>query len=168
MRWYDNTNYMCQKGYKRLWMLRRLKGLWASLDELKDVYTKQVRSVMELAVPVWQPALTIQEVKQIEQVQKCALAIILGNKYLNYEKATEELNLDTLSERRLKLCQNFAKKAAKSPKFQNWFNEVKSRDSRTRSYKNKSEAKFKAIPTRTNRYKKSPLPYLTDILNDLN
>ena len=31
-----------------------------------------------------------------------------------------------------------------------------------------SEAKFKAIPTRTNRYKKSPLPYLTDILNDLN
>ena len=75
---------------------------------------------------------------------------------------------ETLSERRLKLCQNFAKKAAKSPKFQNWFNEVKSRDSRTRSYKNKSEAKFKAIPTRTNRYKKSPLPYLTDILNDLN
>ena len=40
MRWYDNTNYMCQKGYKRLWMLRRLKGLRASLDELKDVYTK--------------------------------------------------------------------------------------------------------------------------------
>ena len=58
MRWYDNTNYMCQKGYKRLWMLRRLKGLGASLEESKDVYIKQVRSVMELAVSVWQPALT--------------------------------------------------------------------------------------------------------------
>ena len=67
MRWYDNTNYMCQKGYKRLWMLRRLKGLGASLEESKDVYIKQVRSVMELAVSVWQPALTNQEVKQIER-----------------------------------------------------------------------------------------------------
>ena len=151
-------------------MLRRLKGLGASLNELKDVYTKQVRSVLELAVPVWQPALTIQEVKQIERVQKCAMAIILGNKYINYEKATEELCLESLSERRIKLCKNFAEKAAKSLKFQNWFNEVKNRGNitSTRSYKNKSIPKFKAIPTRTNRYKKSPLPYLTDILNDLN
>ena len=169
MRWYDNTNSMCQKGYKRLWMLRRLKGVGASLEESKDVYIKQVRSVMELAVSVWQPALTNQEVQQIERVQKCAMAIILGNKYINYEKATEELCLENLSDRRLKLSQNFAKKAAKSPKFQNWFNEIPNRDNMTstRSYKNKSLPRFKPIPPRTNRYKKSPLPYLTDILNEL-
>ena len=107
---------------------------------------------------------------QIERVQKCAMAIILGNKYINYEKATEELCLENLSDRRLKLSKNFAKKAAKSPKIQNWFNEIQNRDNRTstRSCKNKSLPKFKPIPTRTNRYKKSPLPYLTDILNELN
>ena len=58
MKWYDNTNYICQKGYERLWMLRRLKVLGAIEAELLDVYHKQVRSVLVLGVPVWQPALT--------------------------------------------------------------------------------------------------------------
>ena len=66
MKWFDNTDYICQKGYARLWMLRRLKGLGASEMEMLDVYYKQVRSVLELAVPVWQPALSQQEIKQIE------------------------------------------------------------------------------------------------------
>ena len=43
-----------------------------------DVYFKQVRSILEVAVPVWQPGLTQQELKQIERVKKCALHIILG------------------------------------------------------------------------------------------
>ena len=47
-KWYDNTQYICQKGYTRLWMLRRLKGLGASVEELMDVYYKQVRSVLEM------------------------------------------------------------------------------------------------------------------------
>ena len=81
MKWSDNTDYICQKGYERLWMLRRLKGLGASEAEMLDVYHKQVRSVLELAVPVWQPAITQQETKQIERVQRCALYIILGDDY---------------------------------------------------------------------------------------
>ena len=59
-------------------MLRRLKGLGASEMEKLVVYYKQVRSVLELAVQVWRPALTQQEIKQIEIVQRCALYIILG------------------------------------------------------------------------------------------
>ena len=78
MKWYDNTDYICQKGYQRLWMLRRLKGLGASEDEILDVYEKQVRSVLELAVPVWQPRLTLADRKQIERVQKSAFYIIMG------------------------------------------------------------------------------------------
>ena len=44
-----------------------------SVSELVDVYQKQVRSVLELAVPVWQPALTGKEKTQIERVQKMCL-----------------------------------------------------------------------------------------------
>ena len=54
-----------------------LKGLGAIEAEMLDVYKKQARSVLELAVPVWQPALTQKEFKQIERVQRCALYIIL-------------------------------------------------------------------------------------------
>ena len=72
LKWQDNTDFICQKGYARLWLLRRLKGLGANMLEMLDVYEKQVRTVLEMAVPVWQPALTKQESVQIERVQRCA------------------------------------------------------------------------------------------------
>ena len=70
LKWNDNTDLICRKGYPRLWILRRLKRLGANKQELLDIYYKQVRSVLELAVPVWQPALTQLEKRQIERVQK--------------------------------------------------------------------------------------------------
>ena len=81
MRFSDNTDYICHKGYARLWMIRRLKNLGASHSELLDIYQKQVRSVLELAVPVWQPLITKQEKRQIERVQRCAFSIILCKNY---------------------------------------------------------------------------------------
>ena len=63
MKWYDNSDYICQKGYACLWMLRRLSNLGES--EMLNVYQNQVRSVLELAVPVLQARLTQQEMKQI-------------------------------------------------------------------------------------------------------
>ena len=92
MKCYDKTEYVCQKGYSRLWMLRRLKGLGASISEMLDVYEKQVRSVLELAVPVWQPALTQHETKQIERVQRCALYIIVGEEYTHCDQALTMLD----------------------------------------------------------------------------
>ena len=165
-RWYDNTNYICQKGYQRLWMIRRLKNLGATDQELLDVYFKQVRSVLELAVPVWQPGLTQQEVRQIERVQKCALHIIMGDTYIDYENALETLNCETLNTRRVKLCEKFAKKAASNPRFSNWFslNTVPPPTIHTR-HQRKTHSKYLPVQARTNRYKKSPLPYLTEILN---
>ena len=32
LKWHENTAYICQRGYQRLWLLRRLKGLGASLN----------------------------------------------------------------------------------------------------------------------------------------
>ena len=43
MSWQSNTDNMCQKGFSRLWMLRRLKKLGASKTEMIDVYFKQIR-----------------------------------------------------------------------------------------------------------------------------
>ena len=58
MKWSSNTDQMLTKAYKRLWSMRRLKGMGASVEDLKDVYLKQVRSVMEFDVPAWNGALT--------------------------------------------------------------------------------------------------------------
>ena len=102
-------------------MIRRLKNLGANNEELLDVYIKQVRSVLELAVPVWQPGLTQLETQQIERVQKCAMHIILGENYIDYYDASEKLNCDTLVSRRIKLCNKFKKEASKSTRYRIWF-----------------------------------------------
>ena len=76
-------------------MLRNLKRHGASLADMKDVYEKQVRSVLKLAVPVWQPDLTKCQSNQIERVQRTACAILLGINFVSYKKALKTLNLKT-------------------------------------------------------------------------
>ena len=118
MTWHSNTKYICCKGYARMWMLRNLKRLGADTEELVDVYYKQCRSVLELAVPAWNPALTNSEANQIERIQKTACAIILGEKYSSYKTALKILNMKTLKMRRSELCLTFANKSFKSDNFQ--------------------------------------------------
>ena len=166
LKWQGNTDYICKKGYARLWMIRRLKGLGANQTELLDVYEKQVRSVLELAVAVWEPGLTVEERRQIERVQKSAFCIILGNGYHSYENACSILNRKSLSERRLDLCLKFAKKSQLHDKYQYWFSyNPSSAPRQTRYSDNLVTPIYKEIQTRTGRYEDSPIPYLTKLLN---
>ena len=121
LKWNTNTNYITKKAYSRLWMIRRLKLIGASQQELLDVYTKQVRSVLEYAAVVWHPGLTINNSTCIERVQKACLAIILGQGYINYSNALHIASIERLDTRRESLCLKFARNAIKNPKFQNWF-----------------------------------------------
>jgi hypothetical protein len=36
MKWYANTNFICQKGYAHLWMLRRLRSHGANVDACRN------------------------------------------------------------------------------------------------------------------------------------
>ena len=53
LKWHSNTSYLVNKGFKRLWIIRRLKNMGALLTALREIYVKQVRCILELAVPVW-------------------------------------------------------------------------------------------------------------------
>ena len=110
LRWQANTDFLCQKAYSRLWMLRRLKNFGADQESILDVYHKQVRCVLELNVAVWEPGLNQAQIKQLERVQKCAFYVIMGDQYLDYESAVKSLKSDKLSDRRIKLCLKVAKK----------------------------------------------------------
>ena len=155
MRWYANTSNLCRNGYTRLWMIRNLKKHGAGREDLLDVYEKQCRSVLELAVPVWNAGISVAEENQLERVQKSAFAIILGKSYSSYRCALVELKMETLKNRRSKISLAFAKKARNNDKFKNWFKISDQPD----------EPTFAPVPFRTKRYKNSPLPYLTDLLN---
>ena len=164
----ENINFICKKVYERVWMIRRLKSLGANTTEMLDVYEKQVRSILELAVPVWNANLTQSEEKQIERVQKTAYYVILGHEYLNYEQGLSTLGGERLSVRRTALSLNFAKKALKSEKYKNWFSPaipvLRPRPNTRAPIPEPS--KLKDVPYRTARYRDSPLPYLTRLLNE--
>ena len=160
MKFSKNSEYIIKRGFKRVWMLRRLKNLGASIENLIDVYIKQIRSVLELAVPVWHPSLTVVDKVGIERVQRAALQVILGYDYRSYASALEVSNLSTLEDRRKKLCSKFASKSVKHPKHRNWF-KVNTKVTVTRQ----KQPKFCHVISRTLRFANSPISYLTRILN---
>ena len=161
MKWNLNTDYICAKAFERVWMIRRLKLLGASDDELTDVYVKQVRCILEMAVAVWSAGLTVSQGSQIERVQKTVCAVILGDRHTDYKQSLNILNLKPLRSRRQELCAKFSNKCHKSEKYQSWYSENNSTVN-TRSDK----SGVLPVPTRTRRYEKSPLPYLTSLVNE--
>ena len=162
LKWDANTISITKKAYQRLWMLRRLKNLGLKTSSLVNVYTSQIRSLLEFGAVTWHSMLTIEN----ERVQKAAISIILGQDYQNYVSGRAHLSLERLDNdiRRVRLSLNFAKKATKHPKHCTWFvkNEEK-KQVNTRSQKHS----YKPIQARTERLMKSPIPFLTDQLNAL-
>ena len=147
-------------GYQKLWMLRRLKANGANRKELSDVYIKHVRSVIENSAVVWHSGLTQPNRIDIERVQKAACSIILGKNYHNYEYALTVLGFETLDKRRETLCYKFAEKSYKSEHFSSWFVPDKKEINTRRKMKVVKDAL-----TRTARFEKSALPYMTKLLN---
>ena len=156
---------MCKSAYARLWMLRRLKPLGV-FDELLDIYDKQIRCMVEFASPVWTAGLTIAEINQIERVQKCAFAIILAENYSSYEKVLKWLNRTTLSIRRTELNLKFAKKCLKNDKYKNWFSDYDPTDQLLKTRSIKPDLLLEPVKARTKEFKKSPISYLTNLINE--
>ena len=123
-----------------------------------DVYIKEVRSILELAVPVWHPGLTVKQKADIESIQKVAFRIILQDSYISYQLACATLGAESLGDRRTRLRQKFAVKNAKSENsmFSILVNHFNTRQGGTnvREYK-----------CNTKRFQKSSLPFLARLLN---
>ena len=99
LRWQKNTDYICEKARSKLWILRRVLTFNLDIHEMFDIYIKEVRSILELAVPVWHPGLTKQQSLDIERIQKVAFKIILKEKYNNYDMACKWFSAQTLEAR---------------------------------------------------------------------
>ena len=134
----------------------------ANHADLLDVYFKQIRSILEYAVAVWHPALTGEDRQRIERVQKSALAIILGVNYKSYKLALKTLKLETLFTRRQNLCKKFARKSLKHAKFSKWF-KPNEKVTTTRQ----KPTKFCELVSRTERFQKSSIAFLTNLLNSI-
>ena len=160
MKWSSNTEYIVKRASNKLWIIRRLKNLGAQRDELVDMYIKQCRSILEFAAPAWHGAITVTDRQDIERIQKGALHIILGDKYESYRNALNLTSLESLDARRDNLCIKFAKKAERNPKFKQWFKP------KPKIYTRQVDDRYWQTVARTGRLRKSPIPFLTNLLNE--
>ena len=163
--WKSNTASMCKTAYARLWILRRLKPLGASVEELLDVYDKQIRCIVEYASPVWTCGLTQAEENQIERVQKAAFAIILAKRYSGYSEGLKLLNRNTLKQRRYDVNLRFAKKCLKDEKYKHWFKPFSPTNQGMRTRREKP-SRLVPVQARTQAFEKSPIAYLTRLINE--
>ena len=136
-------------------ILRKLKAFEVPLEDLINIYILYTRSRLEQSAVVWHSSLTKWEIVELERVQKVAMRLILGENYISYTDALTTTNLETLSERRRKLCIKFAKKASKSQAFKDLF------PLNTRN----NHEKYQVMFAKTDRFKNSAIPYMQRLLN---
>ena len=163
LKWYSNTKYICGKAYKKMWALRRMKILDIEPYVILDVYIKEIRSVLELAVPAWHSGLTIKQSADIERVQKVAVKIILSDTKTgmcdySYNMSLVILNLEPLEVRRENLCRTFAKRTLKS-RHAHMFS------ANSNPYATRKKPEFTVPNCNTKRFYNSPLNYLSRLLN---
>ena len=123
----------------------------------------QVRSKLDQSAVVWHSGLTRRDNNDIERVQKAALRVILGEKYISYKNALDVMKMDSLEMRRQNLCLKFAKQCIKNEKLKNMFpkNQNKHRMDK------RSGEKFIVNKAFTERYRRSAIPNMQRLLNNV-
>ena len=162
--WRKNTKQLVQRAYRRVILLHKLFDFAVSEKDLVTIYVLFIRSILEQSCVVWHSAITQEEMNNLERVQKTCLKIILKDNYNSYDEALTRTNLDTLSNRRSKLCLNFALKSTRHDKNKEMF--PLNHSSHSMSTNMRHREKYQVQYARTDRLAKSAVPYLQRFLNE--
>ena len=157
LKWNMNTNELVRKAYARMQILHKIFQYKPKKDDMTHIYKIYIRSILEQSCQVWHSSLSEQNCEDLEKVQKCVLKIIEPE--LHYQEALFKLNLESLRERRDKLCLKFAKKSIQNTKTMRMFPENELIGDRSR------KEKYKINYARTERLKRSSIPYMQRLLN---
>jgi hypothetical protein len=159
--WDLNTAEIVRKSNARMELLRKVSGFGVPEEDLKTIYFLFIRSLLEQSATVWHSSLTQENEEDLERVQKCALRIILKEKYQNYTHALRRLGIETLHARREQLCSNFALKCLKNPKFNDMF----PLNDKNHIMDTRNPEKYKVQFAHNERLKNSPVIYMQRLLN---
>ena len=143
-------------------LLRKISSFGASWEELKNIYILYIRSLLEQSCTVWHSGLTDENSQDLERVQKSALKIILQESYDTYEGALKTLELESLDDRRERLCLQFAKKCLTNEKMKNLF----PLNHKTHPMITRLEENYEVNHANTGRLQNSPIIYMQKLLNE--
>ena len=161
LKWDTQVSSMCKAFNRKLYFLRQLKRCNIPVHDLLTIYLQYVRPTLEYAAPAWFGGLTKTQRDCLEKMQRKAFRIIFTADYCRsqpYRDICQLHNIPVLSERLEILSLNFGKVLLKSDTYRNWLPPLRNNNLR-------NSDKLSSIRCRTNRYKCSPIPFLTSILN---
>ena len=153
LKWSAHVSYMLKRAQKKIWTLRRMKLLKLDIDILVDFYCKEIRSIIEFGVAVWNSGITTKMSEQLERIQKYVstlYCLILGLKLI-----------EPLFYRRQSLCIKFIQKASQDPRH----SDILSRNNNARNTRAK-KPEYREFKCLNARFYNSPLCYLTRLLNN--
>ena len=162
LNWRKNTDRIVKESNKRMVFLHRLSKFTKNKQDLRKIYILQIRSKLEQSAVLWHSSITQKCVNNLERVQKSALKIILGDKYISYDNALKVLSLQSLKERREFLCLKFARKCLQVPKFLKMF----PRNHHDHDMEKRRSECFQVKRGLTERLRKSAIPYMQRLLNE--
>ena len=145
----------------RFWILRNLKRSGFTSEELITVYKSMLRPVAEYGCVVFHSGLTDEQDEALENLQNQNLKCIFGP-FLSARKMRSMGGLPSLRERRISICDKFAKKSLANPRFSHWF-PIKTGRTSTRG--TKVTEKFQETRARCERLRNSPIHYFRRRLN---
>ena len=148
---------MVSRASKTTWVLRRMRVLGVDTKTLVQYWKAEGRVHLEMACPVWHSGLTVAQVRSLEQAQRLAMVAMAGWNPSHSQQLTD-LGLERLSVRRERMCLRLARKTATVSRHTDMFTPTINPRART-------SKEYREPLCRTTTYYKSPLPYLTRLLN---
>ena len=162
--WDKNTREMKKKAFARLTLLTKLKYVGTSTQDLVDVYSLYIRSILEYCSVVWHSTLTVQQATEIENVQKLCLKVILGSDYKGYDDALNVCGLEKLAVRREARCLKFGLKSLLHPVHSSLF--PVNPNVLTDYHNTPNREHFQVNWAKTESYRMSAVPYIQRLLNE--
>ena len=123
---------------------------------------KEIRSLLEHAVPVWYSSITSEKSKQIEKIQIYSVSIILNDWSSPYSHKCTRLNLQPLHLRRKQIAINYGLKSAANEKYGDTFFKTKKHCYNTRG----QGLYFEEMKSNSRRHYFSPLVSITRDINE--
>ena len=166
LRWGTQINHMVKKASKKIWMLRRMREMGVDQLTIASYWKAEGLCHLEYCSPVWSGGLTKQQERDLARVHQRAVAAICGRHYRGEEFVTvcSRLGLEhDLSQRRLRLARDFAKRTGEESRHQDLFTRLEN-PRNTRS----GGKVWREPRCHTQRHLQSALPYLTRLLNGEN
>ena len=160
MTWQTHIAEVVLKGSRALYMLHTVKRFRPPQEQMVKIYVTYIRPLLEYCAPVFHASLTAKQAQQLERIQKRAVKIIAGYDRC-YQDILQQLNLDTLADRRQMLSLRLGKQI---------FNSESHRDLLPKQRGVISGRITRARNTLETfccgaRLRKSSVPYMTSLLN---